>query len=86
MSSAKLAEPSQPIKYPGTEGEPTAEDTIQYNTITTVKGSLEIQFSNHQLAFLAADLCWYPQERQRADLRTAQLPNKLRAVGIDLVD
>ena len=46
MSSAKLAKPSQPVIYPETDGEPMAENTIQYNAITTIKGNLEIQLSD----------------------------------------
>ncbi len=70
MSSAKLAKPSQPIFYPETDGEPMAENAVQYTAITTIKGNLEIQFADDPQVFVAADLFWYPVEGNNT-LRTA---------------
>jgi Uma2 family endonuclease len=70
MSSAQLAKPSKPIVYPETDGEPMAENTQQYNAITTIKGNLDIQFAGDPQVFVAADLFWYPQEGNNT-LRTA---------------
>ncbi len=79
MSSAKLAKPSQPIIYPETDGEPMAENTVQYTAITTIKGNLDIQFANDPQVFVAADLFWYPVEGNNT-IRTA--PDTLVVFGV----
>lgn len=77
MSSAKLATPA--INYPESDGEPMAENTVQYNAITTIKGNVEIQFAADPLVFVAADLFWYPVEGNNT-LRTA--PDTLVVFGV----
>ncbi|MFM9960921.1 MAG: Uma2 family endonuclease [Planctomycetaceae bacterium] len=79
MSSAKLVLLPKPIIYPETDGEPIAENTKQYNAITTIKGNVEIQFAGDPLVLVAADLFWYPKEGDPT-VRTA--PDTLVVFGV----
>jgi Uma2 family endonuclease len=50
------------ILYPDSDGEPMAENTIQYRYLTTIKSGLEILFRDRPDVFVAGDLLWYPVE------------------------
>ncbi len=50
------------IVYPDSDGEPMADNTLQYQWITKVKGNLEIVFKDDPQVFVAGDLLWYPVE------------------------
>lgn len=67
-----------PIVYPDTDGEPMAENTIQYRYLTTIKGGLEVMFRDREDVFVAGDLFWYPVEGH-PEIRLA--PDVLVAVG-----
>ena len=62
------------LLYPDSDGVPMAENTLQYQWITTLKGSLDARLPD----FVAGDLFWYPVEG-RPDLRRA--PDVLVAFG-----
>ena len=49
-------------EYPDSDGEPIAENTLQYHWITKIKDNLEIVFMDDPNVFVAADLFWYPVE------------------------
>jgi len=49
-------------EYPDSDGEPIAENTLQYDWITKIKDNLEIVFMDDPNVFVAADLFWYPVE------------------------
>ncbi len=66
------------IEYPDSDGQPMAENTLQFEWIVTIKGGLEAVFRNCPDVFVAGDLLWYPVEG-RPDLRTA--PDALVALG-----
>jgi len=70
--------PQTEIIYPDSDGQPMAENTIQYDAITSLKGNLDILFADREDVFIAADLFWYPVEG-RPDIRTA--PDVLVAFG-----
>jgi Uma2 family endonuclease len=50
------------IVYPETDGAPIAENTLQYEWITTIKGGLDHLFAGAPDVFVAGDLFWYPVE------------------------
>lgn len=50
------------IVYPDSDGEPMADNTLQYQWITKIKGNLEIVFKDDPQVFVAGDLLWYPVE------------------------
>src|SRR5437764_6092389 len=56
-----IAPSSRPkIVYPDTDGKPMAENTLQFEWITTIKGGLDYLFAGDPDVFVAADLFWYP--------------------------
>ncbi|HZK82434.1 MAG TPA: Uma2 family endonuclease [Humisphaera sp.] len=51
---------STPIIYPGSDGKPMAENTLQYDWIVKITGGLRRLFANDANVFVAGDLFWYP--------------------------
>jgi Uma2 family endonuclease len=68
----------RPIVYPDSDGQPMAENTLQFETIVTIQGGLDALFRDDPDVFVAGDLLWYPVEG-RPDIRTA--PDALVAFG-----
>lgn len=56
--------------YPEMDGEPMAENTVQYRYITTIHTGLDAMFASDPNVFVAADLFWYPVSG-RSEIRTA---------------
>jgi len=54
----KIEEPE--IFYPESDGEPMAENTLQFRWIVTIKEGLEYLYRNDPAVFVAGDLLWYP--------------------------
>ena len=50
------------VVYPESDGQPIAENTIQFRWIVTIKEGLESLFRDRQDVFVAGDLFWYPVE------------------------
>ncbi len=68
----------EPIVYPDSDGEPMAENTLQFEWIVTIKGGLDAVFANDPNVFVAGDLLWYPLEGQP---KIRQAPDTLVAFG-----
>ncbi len=47
------------IEYPDSDGEPMAENTLQFKWIVTIKEGLEALFLHKPDVFVAGDLLWY---------------------------
>jgi Uma2 family endonuclease len=62
MSIDLRAPGAQGVVYPETDGEPMAENTLQFEWIVTIKEGLEYVFRNDDSVFVAGDLFWYPIE------------------------
>jgi Uma2 family endonuclease len=60
MSTATPLTVHDEIEYPESDGEPMAENTVQYDLITTIKGGLDVVFRDDPDVFVAGDLFWYP--------------------------
>ena len=58
------------IIYPDTDGQPMAENTLQFQWIVTIQGGLAATFAHDANVFIAGDLFWYPVEG-RPDIRAA---------------
>lgn len=56
--------------YPDSDGQPMADNTLQFRWIVLIKENLEYVFQNQQNVFVAGDLLWYPVEG-RPDIRVA---------------
>ena len=68
----------QRVFYPESDGQPMAENTLQYEWIVLIKQGLESIFLNRDDVFIAADLFWYPVEGENT-IRLA--PDVLVALG-----
>lgn len=66
------------IVYPEDDGEPMAENTVQFRWIVTIKEGLERVFRDRQDVFVAGDLLWYPVEGQP---ETRQAPDTMVVFG-----
>lgn len=63
------------ITYPDSDGQPMADNTLQFKWIVTIKENLEILFAAIADVFVAGDLLWYPVQgllrRQAPDVMVA---------------
>ena len=50
------------IIYPDSDGQPMADNTLQFSWIVVIKENLELQFAEVEDVFIAGDLLWYPVE------------------------
>src|SRR5207302_5944114 len=50
------------LLYPDSDGQPMAENTLQYQWIVTIQGNLDDLYRNDADVFVAGDLLWYPEE------------------------
>jgi Uma2 family endonuclease len=66
------------IIYPESDGQPMADNTLQFRWITVVQGNLAALFADRPDVFVAGDLLWYPVEG-RPDIRRA--PDVMVAIG-----
>ncbi|MEM9274842.1 MAG: Uma2 family endonuclease, partial [Cyanobacteria bacterium P01_F01_bin.143] len=48
------------ITYPDSDGQPMADNTLQFSWIVVIKENLELQFAEAPDVFIAGDLLWYP--------------------------
>jgi Uma2 family endonuclease len=54
--------PPKPLSYPESDGQPIADNTLQFECIVTTKEGLEATFRHEPNVFVAGDLLWYPVE------------------------
>jgi Uma2 family endonuclease len=55
------------ILYPDSDGQPMAENTLQFQWIVTLQGNLDLMFRNDPRVFVAGDLLWYAEEGTPAE-------------------
>lgn len=70
--------PRPAVVYPDSDGQPMAENTLQYEWIVTIKGNLDGLFRDDPDVFVAGDLLWYPVEGHP---EIAAAPDTLVAFG-----
>jgi Uma2 family endonuclease len=73
--TAPIPEPE--VIYPDCDGQPMANNTIQFRWIVTIKQNLELIFANEDV-FVAGDLFWYPVEGKP---KIVVAPDVMVAVG-----
>jgi Uma2 family endonuclease len=78
MSTIISSSPRPAIIYPDSDGQPMAENTLQFKWIVTVKEGLEALYRGDAHVFVAGDLFWYPVEGEPG-IRTA--PDALVVFG-----
>ena len=63
VMSTTITRPSPSlIDYPDDDGQPMAENTLQFKWIVLIKEGLETLFHHDPNVFVAGDLLWYPVE------------------------
>ncbi len=62
MSTTNRVETTPQVIYPDSDGEPMADNSLQFRWIVTVKEGLEAQFRDRPDVFVAGDMLWYPVE------------------------
>ncbi len=78
MSISTSVPPESRIVYPEDDGQPMAENTLQFQWIVTIKEGLERAFRNRADVFVAGDLLWYPTEGVP---QTRQAPDAMVVFG-----
>ncbi len=76
MTTPTVSQPQ--IEYPDSDGQPMADNTLQFRWIVTIQGNLDALFADKADVFVAGDLLWYPVEGQ-PHIRRA--PDALVAFG-----
>jgi Uma2 family endonuclease len=66
------------VVYPDSDGQPMAENTLQFDWIVRIKEGLDALFRDRDDVFVAGDLLWYPVE---GDPVTRIAPDALVAFG-----
>ncbi|MFM9966139.1 MAG: Uma2 family endonuclease [Planctomycetaceae bacterium] len=79
MSRTALIPTLPRIIYPDSDGEPMAENTVQFDAIVTIKENFEFLFRDDPLVFVAGDLFWYPVEGNN---KICTAPDTLVAFGV----
>ena len=77
MTEATLPTPAE-IVYPDSDGEPMADNTLQFDWIVSLKENLELLFAADPDVFVGGNLLWYPV---RGDNTTRAAPDTMVAFG-----
>jgi Uma2 family endonuclease len=78
MSTSTRVPAPPEIDYPDSDGEPMAENTLQFRWIVTLEGGLEAVFQDDPNVFVAGDLFWYPVQ---GDNQTRTAPDAMVVLG-----
>ncbi len=70
--------PKTSVEYPDSDGQPMADNTLQFRWIVTIEGNLDGMYIDDANVFVAGDLLWYPVQGQ-TEICTA--PDVLVAFG-----
>jgi Uma2 family endonuclease len=66
------------IEYPDSDGQPMADNTLQFQYIVMIKEGIEALLADNPDVFVAGDLLWYPVEGNN---RTRMAPDVMVAFG-----
>jgi Uma2 family endonuclease len=78
MGTTTTKPPQTAVLYPDSDGQPMAENTLQFKWIVVIKEGLETLFRDDPDVFVAGDLLWYPEERKP---KIRQAPDAFVAFG-----
>ena len=73
----------QEIIYPDSDGQPMADNTVQFSWIMRIYHNLSWLFADNSEVFVAGDLLWYPVE---GDNKTRQAPDVMVVFGVEKGD
>ena len=71
------------IIYPESDGQPMADNTIQFRWITVIYYNLAWLFAKDPKVFVAGDLLWYPV---KGNSQLRQAPDVMVVLGVDQGD
>ena len=74
-----LSQTDTEIVYPDSDGQPMADNTIQFRWITVIQYNLAWLFANNPDVFVAGDLLWYPEEGNN---KLRQAPDVMVVFGV----
>ncbi len=77
VKSSDINTPSS-ITYPDSDGQPRADNTLQFSWIVVIKENLELQFAEVKDVFIAGDLLWYPVQ---GNPKLRQAPDAMVVLG-----
>ncbi|MEH2301709.1 MAG: Uma2 family endonuclease [Nostoc sp.] len=76
---SQIQPPTQPeVIYPDSDGQPVANNTIQFGWIVEIKQNIEWLFADDPNVFVAGDLFWYPVEGRN---KTVNAPDVMVVLG-----
>jgi len=78
MSAEEQRLSSSTLVYPDSDGQPMADNTLQFEWISKLKGALEYLFFDDPEVFVAGDLLWYPVE---GEPKTRRAPDVMVVFG-----
>jgi Uma2 family endonuclease len=64
MTTAIQVSAKPAIEYPDDDGEPMADNTLQFKWIVVIKENLDVIYRDETEVFVAGNLLWYPVEGQ----------------------
>ena len=70
MSAITPPAPKPEVIYPDSDGQPMAENTLQFRWIVTIQGNLDLMYRDRPDVFVAGDNLWYPV-RGKPNIRRA---------------
>ncbi|GGA36985.1 Uma2 family endonuclease [Okeania sp. KiyG1] len=74
-----LSQTNSEIVYPDSDGQPMADNTIQFRWITVIHYNLAWLFKDNAEVFVAGDLLWYPVEKNN---KLRQAPDVMVVFGV----
>ncbi|NET27848.1 Uma2 family endonuclease [Okeania sp. SIO1I7] len=78
-----LSQTNSEIVYPDSDGQPMADNTIQFRWITVIHYNLAWLFADNTEVFVAGDLLWYPLEGNN---KLRQAPDIMVVFGVSKGD
>jgi Uma2 family endonuclease len=78
MNIPALPSTPEPVFYPDSDGQPMADNTLQFEYIVVIKCGLDAQYRDDPNVFIAGDLLWYPVQGSNV---TCQAPDAMAIFG-----
>lgn len=83
VTELPLSKTDSEIVYPDSDGQPMADNTIQFRWITVIYYNLAWLFADNAEIFVAGDLLWYPVENNN---KLRQAPDVMVVFGVSKGD
>ena len=83
MATQLQPQTDEEIIYPDSDGQPMADNTIQFRWITVIYYNLAWLFASDNKVFVAGDLLWYPVEKNN---KLRQAPDVMVIFGVEKGD